>query len=42
VGGVSSFGSIVTGPLGHLWSAVADVTVLWVRWLVARARGRAG
>jgi hypothetical protein len=31
----------VTGPLGHLWSAVADVALLWARWLIARARGRA-
>jgi hypothetical protein len=32
---------VVTGPLGHLWSAVADITLLWVRWLLLRARGRA-
>jgi hypothetical protein len=33
---------LVTGPLGHLWSAVADIVVLWTRYLWARARGRAG
>jgi hypothetical protein len=31
---------IYTGPLGHLWSAVADITVLWVRWMAHRARNR--
>jgi hypothetical protein len=31
---------VVTGPLGHLWSALADVVVLWVRYLAHRARGR--
>jgi hypothetical protein len=29
---------IVTGPLGHLWSALADMTVIWVRYLAHRAR----
>jgi hypothetical protein len=29
---------IVTGPLGHLWSALADMTLIWVRYLVHRAR----
>ena len=28
----------VTGPLGHLWSALADMTVIWVRYLAHRAR----
>jgi hypothetical protein len=32
---------LVTGPLGHLWSALADMTLLWARWLAHRARGRA-
>jgi hypothetical protein len=31
---------IVTGPLGHLWSALADVTTIWARYLANRARGR--
>jgi hypothetical protein len=29
---------IVTGPLGHLWSALADITLIWVRYLAHRAR----
>jgi len=29
---------IVTGPLGHLWSALADMTRIWVRYLAHRAR----
>jgi hypothetical protein len=29
---------IVTGPLGHLWSALADVAVIWTRYLAHRAR----
>jgi len=32
---------IVTGPLGHLWSALADMTLIWVRYLAHRARGGA-
>jgi hypothetical protein len=32
---------IVTGPLGHLWSALADMAIVWTRWLAYRARGRA-
>jgi hypothetical protein len=31
---------LVTGPLGHLWSALADVAVLLARYAVARVRGR--
>jgi hypothetical protein len=31
---------IVTGPLGHLWSALADIAVAWVRYAWARLRGR--
>jgi hypothetical protein len=33
---------IVTGPLGHLWSVVADVVVLWARYGLFRARKLAG
>jgi hypothetical protein len=29
----------VTGPLGHLWSALADMTLIWTRYLAHRARG---
>jgi hypothetical protein len=32
---------IVTGPLGHLWSALADMVVIWARYVANRARGRA-
>jgi hypothetical protein len=31
---------IVTGPLGHLWSALADIVVLLARYGLARLRGR--
>jgi hypothetical protein len=31
---------LITGPPGHFWSALADIVVLWTRYLVARARGR--
>jgi hypothetical protein len=24
---------LYTGPLGHLWSAVADIALLWFRWI---------
>ncbi len=30
---------IVTGPLGHLWSALADMAVIWARYLANRVRG---
>jgi len=33
---------LVTGPAGHLWSVLADVAVLWARWIAARATGRPG
>jgi hypothetical protein len=33
---------IYTGPLGHLWSTLADVVVLWTRWGAAKLRARAG
>jgi hypothetical protein len=29
---------LVTGPLGHLWSTLADVVVLLARWARARVR----
>jgi hypothetical protein len=29
---------VLTGPLGHLWSAVADVTVLLARYWWTRVR----
>jgi hypothetical protein len=32
---------IVTGPLGHLWSALADMVLIWARYLANRARRRA-
>jgi hypothetical protein len=28
---------LVTGPLGHLWSALADIVLLWTRYLMRRA-----
>jgi hypothetical protein len=31
---------LVTGPPGHLWSALADMAIVWTRWLAYRARGR--
>jgi len=31
---------VVTGPPGHLWSALADVAELWARYGLARLRGR--
>jgi hypothetical protein len=31
---------LVTGPLGHLWSALADMTIIWARYLAHRARMR--
>jgi hypothetical protein len=31
---------LVTGPLGHLYSAVADLTVYFARWIARRARRR--
>jgi len=31
---------IYTGPLGHLYGAVADISVLWVRWVVSLAGAR--
>ena len=31
---------IYTGPPGHLWSTVADITVAWARWAAGIARER--
>jgi hypothetical protein len=31
---------LVTGPAGHLWSATADITVLWLRYGWARLTRR--
>jgi hypothetical protein len=31
---------VVTGPLGHLWSALVDMVLIWARYLTNRARGR--
>jgi hypothetical protein len=31
---------LYTGPLGHLWSTVADIAVLWFRWIAGEARRR--
>ena len=31
---------IVTGPLGHMWSAGADMAIIWARYLGRRALGR--
>ena len=33
---------LITGPLGHLYSAVADLGVFGVRSLRTRVRGRVG
>ena len=32
----------VTGPLGHLWSVLVDVVVLWVRYGLFKVRRLAG
>jgi len=31
---------LVTGPLGHLYGALADMAMLWGRWGCARVRAR--
>jgi hypothetical protein len=31
---------LITGPVGHLYGGVADVSVMLTRYLYARARGR--
>jgi hypothetical protein len=31
---------LVTGPLGHLWSVLADIAVLFARYALSRIRRR--
>jgi hypothetical protein len=31
---------LYTGPLGHLYSTLADIAVAWGRWAAERARAR--
>jgi hypothetical protein len=31
---------LITGPVGHLWSALADIAAAWTRYAWARIRGR--
>jgi len=31
---------IYTGPPGRLWSPLADVVILWSRWMAGRVRAR--
>lgn len=31
---------LYTGPLGALWSAVADISMAWLRWMAGRLRER--
>jgi hypothetical protein len=31
---------IYTGPLGHLWGALADISEMWLRWMWSRVRTR--
>jgi hypothetical protein len=31
---------LVTGPLGHLYGTLADITLLWTRWAASRVRAR--
>jgi hypothetical protein len=31
---------LYTGPLGHLWSVVADISLAWARWARSAARAR--
>jgi hypothetical protein len=31
---------LVTGPVGHLYGALADITLLWARYGLARVRAR--
>ena len=33
---------IVTGPIGHLYGTLADITMLWVGWMLSRVRARGG
>jgi hypothetical protein len=31
---------LYTGPLGHLWSTLADIATLWAKWAAAMIRAR--
>jgi hypothetical protein len=31
---------LYTGPLGHLYGTLADIAVLWARWVAHSARAR--
>jgi hypothetical protein len=31
---------VYTGPPGHLWGAVADIGLMWMRWQAGRLRAR--
>jgi hypothetical protein len=31
---------LYTGPLGHLWSTLADIVTLWAMWARAKVRAR--
>jgi len=33
---------VYTGPFGRLWSPLADVVVLWTRWVAGEVRRRLG
>ena len=33
---------LYTGPLGHLYGAVADIAAMWARWSARRLRERLG
>ena len=31
---------IYTGPLGHLWGGLADISEMWLRWMYGRLRAK--
>ena len=31
---------VVTGPFGHLYGTLADITTLWSRWAFSRVRAK--
>lgn len=31
---------VVTGPFGHLYGTLADITMLWSQWAFSRVRAR--
>jgi hypothetical protein len=33
---------LYTGPLGHLYGTLADIAVVWARWLASRGRAKLG